>query len=67
MTTTIMDIRKKMITNGHEVDGDYDDMKMVILSAHDLEEVEEAITCLKKKDGEVLGLTVNFDANKDDS
>ena len=52
-------------------------MKMVILSAHDLEEVEEAAeklleseTVEAKKDGEVLvaknnSYSLNFDANKD--
>ena len=62
-----------------KVDGDYADpaMKMVILSAHDLEEVEEAAeklleseTVEAKKDGEVLvaknnSYSLNFDANKD--
>ena len=62
-----------------KVDGDYADpaMKMVILSAHDLEEVEEAAekllereTVEAKKAGEVLvaknnSYSLNFDANKD--
>ena len=62
-----------------KVDGDYADpaMKMVILSAHDIEEVEEAAeklleseTVEAKKDGEVLvaknnSYSLNFDANKD--
>ena len=62
-----------------KVDGDYADpaMKMVILSAHDIEEVEEAAeklleseTVEAKKDGELLvaknnSYSLNFDANKD--
>ncbi len=62
-----------------KVDGDYADpaMKMVILSAHDIEEVEEVAekllegeTVEAKKDGEVLvaknnSYSLNFDANKD--
>ena len=62
-----------------KVDGDYADpaMKMVILSAHDIEEVEETAeklleseTAEAKKDGETLvvknnSYSLNFDANKD--